>query len=252
MMLVGDVAAQKIENKLDEDQPKILAENSKKSLIGDESKGPSNTSFRRYGTLSPNVTELKKHITERRESHNRKVPTRSPSITTAATEKELPPFLLLESSMEIFNLMLEGIRDEYELWDSFRTLSMCGWSVCLGVPLHMLLLRTMDIHLKGVASKVFFSFLFSIPLNSLFFAYGTCVHEITEQSLLDFRWDHALESLTIKLQHELLPTIQNSATLWIPFNTFNFACVPAHLRPLGAMCCSVIWNCYLSLAQHRD
>jgi len=55
-----------------------------------------------------------------------------------------------------------------------------------------------------------------------------------------------------KLSTELLKTVGTSAVFWIPINYLNFTHIPTHLRPVTLMVCSVFWNCYLSLAQHRD
>ena len=61
-----------------------------------------------------------------------------------------------------------------------------------------------------------------------------------------------LPKIKLKLQHELIPTVTNSAKMWIPINAFSFGILPSHLRPFCLSFFSVFWNCYLSLVQYRD
>lgn len=55
----------------------------------------------------------------------------------------------------------------------------------------------------------------------------------------------------LKLKTEFYNTVRDSAIYWVPANFVNFTFFPSYLRQLGWMFFSVIWNCYLSLAQHR-
>jgi len=61
-----------------------------------------------------------------------------------------------------------------------------------------------------------------------------------------------LPKIKLKIQHELIPTVTNSAKMWIPINAFSFGILPSHLRPFCLSFFSVFWNCYLSLVQYRD
>jgi hypothetical protein len=112
----------------------------------------------------------------------------------------------------------------------------------------------------------------SIPVNTIFFLYGTFVHHVTEWIGLINAWRcevpdasarHVLRhvpfdlpmfwsSARLKIETELAPTVLASAGMWIPINALNFTFVSPHLRPLTLTTFSAFWNCYLSLAQHRD
>lgn len=59
-------------------------------------------------------------------------------------------------------------------------------------------------------------------------------------------------TVRLKIENELVRTVAASASIWIPINALNFAYVPPHLRPLTLTFFSAFWNCYLSLAQHRE
>jgi hypothetical protein len=125
---------------------------------------------------------------------------------------------------------------------------------------------------SAIGSRVLGAFVASIPANFFFFCYGTFVHHTTEWASLLAEWNHQIPEATaiellqevpfdfqmyvsttrLKLENEFLNTIIASASMWIPLNTINFSLVPPHLRPLFIMTFSAVWNCYLSLAQHRE
>ena len=179
--------------------------------------------------------------------------------------------------------MLEQIKDEIAFIDPFRVATMVIWNVGFTTPAFLCLYHFCDrIFVKQtpwtVAGRVFVTLLFSVPVNTLFFTYGTCVHHTAEWYALrgelrqemqelgleeemgndvvgkttPFDWDMMVSKVQLKIKTELAETIQKSASVWVPINCFNFAMVQPHLRPLTMMFFSVFWNCYLSIVQHRD
>lgn len=165
--------------------------------------------------------------------------------------------------------------------DTLRTASMMAWAVCCQTPAILLLYNFMDriFPVKTaatVAARVCMGFCYAIPLSAGFFIYGTIVHHTAEwvalrnewrqeMSFLDKHSNNAYQSLSpppfdwemmwtkakLKVQSELWSAMFFRAKL-VPFNAFNFAVVPSHLRPVGLMFITMFWNCYLSLLHHRD
>lgn len=154
---------------------------------------------------------------------------------------------------------------------------MAFWSGFLSTPSFIFLYRIFDRMLPAsspatIAARVGITFLMSIPVNTVFFCYGTFVHHFTEWAGLinawryevpdasirqvmrqvPFDWPMLRSSARLKIETELGPTVIASAGVWIPINAFNFTFVPPHLRPLTLTTFSAFWNCYLSLAQHRE
>ena len=179
--------------------------------------------------------------------------------------------------------VLEQVQNEIAFIDPFRVATMVIWNVGFTTPAFLCLYHFCDrIFVKQtpwtVAGRVFLTLLFSVPVNTLFFTYGTCVHHTAEwytlrdelrQEIQDlgleeemgtdvvdnstpFDWDMMFSKVQLKIKTELAETIQKSASVWVPINCFNFAMVQPHLRPLTMMFFSVFWNCYLSIVQHRD
>lgn len=181
----------------------------------------------------------------------------------------------------------EALSHEFEFWNGFRTGTMAVWSVGIYTPAYMYLFRLYDRFLPKktapvIVFQVLFNLLYSIPVNALFFTYGTFVNHTTEWLAIREEWKEDLEEIAsdfgikeihaeesypaepqfdwemmwsktrLKLHSELYTTMVTSAKVWIPINAINFTVVPPHLRPLGLIFCSVFWNCYLSLVQHRD
>jgi Mpv17 / PMP22 family len=213
---------------------------------------PPKLNFRRYGTLSPNRDEIQLRATKR--------------------PKTVDTFW-------------DRAWDELRSVDYFRSTTMIFWAGAVTTPFFLSLFRLFDRYLPfgttpvAVVSRVGLTFMSSIPVNAVFFCYGCLVHHITgwialvQERHCDLRarapsmnestfWNSILEvpfdlemlqsTAQLKLDTELLITVKTSAMVWIPFNTFNFSVMPPHLRPVAQMLWSVFWNCYLSLAQHRD
>jgi len=149
--------------------------------------------------------------------------------------------------------------------------------------------RTFRVHnLKTVSMRVFLTLIYSVPINAAFFTYGSWVNYTTDwwisrsawfadkrvdvsgasespmllgmsayrdSSAVDrpppYDWEEMLATAERKLRAELVTTVTDSALFWVPANFANFAYVPSHLRPLAWMAFSIVWNCYLSLAQYR-
>jgi hypothetical protein len=170
--------------------------------------------------------------------------------------------------------------DSISSLDTFRTGSMVAWAVCFQTPAILLLYNFMDriFPVKTAATvvaRVCMGLAYAVPLSAGFFVYGTSVHHTAEwvalrkewrqeRNSLDkhkdaykspspppFDWEMMWTKAKLKVQSELWPAMFFRAKL-VPFNAFNFAVVPSHLRPLGLMFLTMFWNCYLSLVQHRD
>jgi hypothetical protein len=234
-------------------------------------------SFRRYGTLSPIMKERKK--TKMQEE------TRKAKMQQEATEDynefEEEAFLFpdIQESLRIF---ARSSYTELASLDYFRTGTMALWGG-LTTPAFITLYRVFDRYLPrnvtpaSVLPRVALTFIFSIPVNAIFFCYGSFVqHAAKYYSLVQewqlemrqlgfqdislaevvkdvpFDFEMAWSTARLKLESEFRQTIITSGAIWIPINTVNFSLVPPHLRPLVLMLCSTFWNCYLSLAQHRD
>lgn len=258
LMTFGDLAAQGLEQRYYSADPLLVtkpASSSESTLHRHKT-----IHFRQYGTLS----------TQNVEERSRSSPS---SVDPTAT-----------STNEGYNQSQSTLPFQV---DSFRTITMSAWASCVVVPYYLWLYRQFDRYLphgrsfSSIAPRVAGMFLSSIPLNGTFFIYGSVVHHLAEWvGLLQEHWyihkeKLAEESTTVsewmqlilhvpfdvpmmistarlKLEHEWIPTVSSSAAVWIPFNTANFALIPAHLRPLSFMIFSFSWNIFLSLAQHRD
>lgn len=142
--------------------------------------------------------------------------------------------------------------------------------------------------MRGVVSRVGAALCLSVNLNAAFFVYGVLVASALEYKDLKLQYNqeeekqshtsdpsdstnasipnsttttphynpmdptNLLPKIKLKIQHELIPTVTNSAKMWIPINAFSFGILPSHLRPFCLSFFSVYWNCYLSLVQYRD
>jgi hypothetical protein len=225
-------------------------------------------SFRRYGTLSPIIKEKReaKMQREAKEDYN---------------ESEEGAFLFpdIQESLQIVS---RSLKNELASLDYFRTGTMALWGGGT-TPLFIILYRLFDRYLPrnvspaSVLPRVALSFIFSIPVNAIFFCYGSFVQHAAKYYSLVEEWqlerrqlgfydispaevvkdvpfdlEMAWSTARLKLEAEFTNTMITSGSLWIPINIVNFSLVPPHLRPLVLMVCSTFWNCYLSLAQHRD
>lgn len=158
---------------------------------------------------------------------------------------------------------------QWQALDPIRTAKMAVWGVGLYAPFFVNLFRLYDCYLPlsgstmGVASRVVGNFIVCVPMNAAFFSYNTVVQKGVEwfqqqkEQLDSFDYSSfdstaAWSAVKTKLDKELVQTIQTSAGVWIPLNILNFAVVPPHLRTVATMGGTMFWNCYLSVAQHRD
>lgn len=263
LMSVGDLAAQKIESH------QMKEEKRKASLSEIEKQNDKlirRLSFRRYGTMSPNITG------EQAEDGGDK-------DTTILTAPEVEKALFLWPYWKsVILLAIRKAKNEVLDIDWFRNGTMIAWSVGFYTPYFIQLYKLFDRYFPAgttpvaVSMRVVGSFVASVPVNAAFFCYGCFVHHIVDWwSLVQewqlevpeadpsdifidvpLDWDMAWSAARLKLTTELVRTILASAYVWVPINIFNFSIVPPYLRPLTLMVCSAFWNCYLSLAQHRE
>jgi hypothetical protein len=183
---------------------------------------------------------------------------------------------------ESLRILARKLYTELASLDYFRTGTMAFWGG-LTTPAFITLYRVFDRYLPrtvtpaSVLPRVVLTFLFSVPVNAIFFCYGSLVqhtakyyslvqewqvemrqlgfHDISLAEVVKdvpFDFEMAWSTARLKLESEFRQTIITSGSIWIPINIVNFSLVPPHLRPLVLMLCSTFWNCYLSLAQHRD
>ena len=266
LMTAGDVMAQGLEHHHIGDK----TVDDKDQLV-DKDKKPVNApsvrrmSLRRYGTHEPIENYVGSANNRTKNIH-----------LEVAKDKEIDP---KESPRDV----LSRIQSEIVFLDPFRIVTMVTWNVVFTTPFFLYLYRVCDRIFAAptfwtVSGRVLVTLFFSVPVNALFFTYGTCVHHTAEwyvlrQDLMEamhgvgidetvakdaisiitqFDWSMMWAKVRLKIESELFDTIKKSATVWVPINAVNFAVVPPHLRPLWMMFFSVFWNCYLSIVQHRD
>ncbi len=183
-----------------------------------------------------------------------------------------------ELLMEKIEAIIQRVRSESNDINWVRSSSLGLWASCVMTPGFIGLFRALD-HFLGtiktpftIGCRLVCCFLWSLPNNAAFFAYGTCVHHTLEwwegnqtqvlcvkSSKADtipdpaaFNFDEMITKVKMKIEAEIETTVKNSAKLWIPVNFVNFTVVPPHMRQLTMNGTSVFWNCYISLVQHRD
>ena len=201
-----------------------------------------------------------------------------------------PLLMFLEATDATYRALREEITSFG--WDKSRTAKMAAWSF-LFTPVYVGIFKMYDRYLPkknlpSIAARVCCSFLSSIPINFVFYTYGTSVEHTaewyeerrqqrtlrldrqqrektilqtdtssvfsSETTTLDvpYRFDKLVEKTQRKLEAEFVTTIKTSAAFWIPTNFLSFTIVPSHIQPLNLMFLSVFWNCYLSMSQHRE
>lgn len=193
---------------------------------------------------------------------------------------------------EVLDSIMERFREEVQEIDLFRTGTMVGWAVGAYTPFYVGVYRLFDKYIPRqtpatVFARVLICFILSIPVNAAFFTYGSFVHHSAEwlsvqqklpaevkkmllsnaggeneniddlraaatEVAIPFDWEMMWSTAKLKLDAELYQTVLTSGKVWIPINMLNFSLVPPHLRAVNLMVCSMFWNCYMSLAQHRD
>lgn len=162
--------------------------------------------------------------------------------------------------------------------DTTRICSMMGWAIGIHAPAWIAILQYFDkvfpgkMTPKSLVARVGFTAMCALPFNAAFFTYATCSHLVLEEMNMrrNARTSYTCSSpahnprdvsvmlrlmaaeTKLKLKREYFLTVIDSYQLWVPFNTINFAFVPPHLRMIALSLTTVFWNCYLSLAQHRD
>jgi len=226
-------------------------------------------SFRKYGRWSPDVPAIQRD----EERLLRKV-TRRRTQQRVHNEEEDD-----DDSTSLWSLYAAVAWDEFESIDRFRLAIMAAWSgisTFYYTGLYQIYERTLPARaaspVRYVALRVGLSFAFSIPLNAAFFFYGTFAHHLADWTALIEEWRSEVPEATLrqihnhvpfdagmlwseyrlKLENEFADTILASGAMWIPINVFNFSFVSPHLRPVLLTFFSTFWNCYLSLAQHRE
>jgi hypothetical protein len=265
LMTVGDVMAQKIEKNQMEKQVFLDAEEEPTRSTTDVRR---RISLRRYATQRSDSSQSSSSNSNSNSS-NEKYNNSEKTNTFAYQTKQV-----LQGMQRITNRIHEEIQDI----DVIRSASMGMWACCVVTPGHMVLYRVLDRCLPqktpfAIACRLASTIAYSIPNNTLFFMYGTCVHHTVEwydqRTLLweqykergdrgrpfaapAFDVEQMLYKSRLKMEAELYPTVVNSAKLWLPTHLLNFTVVPSHFRPAMICVVSIFWNCYLSLVQHRD
>jgi hypothetical protein len=254
----GDMMAQRIELMEDEKKDDVPTLLRRHSLRPEEA--TRQLSFRRYGTLSPDVDSL--HRKQR----------------LLRQQEESIQGVSFSQLIEATQILSESLHNELRSLDFFRTGTMVVWAVAFYAPFFVIVYRMFDrllpkgVTLMTVSARTGLSLLISIPVNAAFFCYGSSIHHLTEWITLLQEWHYkfpdasmkevfqeipfdfevAWSTARLKLEAEFVRTVKASGCFWIPINVVQFSVVPPHLRPLALMVCSTFWNCYLSLAQHRS
>jgi hypothetical protein len=234
-------------------------------------------SFRRYGTLSPIMKE-RRNTKMQEETRKEKMKQEAKEDYNESEEEAF----LFPDMQESLRILARKSYTELASLDFFRTGTMALWGG-LTTPAFITLYKAFDRYLPrnvtpaSVLPRVVLTFLFSVPVNAIFFCYGSFVQHTAQYYSLVQEWQVEMRQLgfqdmslaevvkdvpfdlemawstaRLKLESEFRQTIITSGSIWIPINIVNFSLVPSHLRPLVLMLCSTFWNCYLSLAQHRD
>jgi len=268
VMSVGDIMAQEIEfnnkekrrSKNDDNNPLLLRRSSSSNYQKPKQQQRQSLLELLRRNNSKNNNNTSNHTTD----------DDSPSAECIINKPTLPSIL---SSLvkEVIEDFIKTIKHEIRQLDYIRTSSMVFWSVGVYTPFYIQVFKLFDKHLPKRATfatisiRVMTCFLLSIPINAIFFVYGSTVHQLLKEDVdtnepttednkndkLSNFWNEIIVSSKRKLDAELYNTIVASGTVWIPFNFILFTFVPSHLRPLNLMVCSAFWNCYLSLVQHR-
>ena len=274
LMTLGDVMAQEIEMHYFGVVGGCKKENLPVAGSTESSALPSaKLNFRRYGTLSPNISQLR---AEAREKHH--------EIDRSAIDPDTA-HALVGIVMYWYNRAEKtriALSTELRSLDIFRAFSMAFWTGFVSTPINLSLYALFDRYLpsgstfKAVAPRVGLSFLAGIPQTVMFFGYGCILHHTTEWLGLIFEWTHEMAAMGVerpsiyemiveipydfsvvsaamrlKLQNELIPVTITGGSVWIPTNIVNFALLPPQFRPVLVLVCSAFWNCYMSIAQHR-
>jgi hypothetical protein len=272
LMTVGDIMAQGLEH----------------HHLGDKFAGKGHTADINEDDTIPRT--LKRHISLRRYgTHGREL---FPEDVAIPDKRQLRDdddnFKPINLKMGFQDILYNALEDEFTFLDPFRLTTMVLWNVGVTTPAFMAFYSCCDRLFLGkptpltVGTRVIMTLVFSVPINAMFFTYGTCVHHAAAWSASRDEWNQEIGDVTksvdqgptadelrhlslpppfdweamwskvhLKVTTELPTTMFNSAGVWVPVNVVNFALVPPHLRPLLMMVCSVFWNCYLSIVQHR-
>ena len=309
LMFTGDVMAQELEHsnignfftRQKEDNASTETANrdapEDKRMIG----------LKRYGTLNPSSaqtaavrvydeTKHKHHhqhqrghklqnataTTSKGGLHNNKTKPESSKSSLNKEDDEDGDSIEFESLQEFIMYGIDTAQAEYEFWDGKRTATMIVWSAGAYTPLYVAIFKAYDRYMprqtpSTIFARVILSFLFSIPINTAFFAYGVFVHHSLEWltmqkecsamleemgistdmidrygSVVPYDFDLMWKTVRLKLESELVTTVVDSAKVWVPVNVINFSITPPYLRPMVLLIVGIFWNTYLSLAQHRD
>lgn len=278
LMTVGDIMAQKIEKYQMEQN--VFANDGRDSEQEDKMRNAplaKRISLRRYRTK---ISEQHEHYENSRISKTDGNSCEEQIIfdhVGKENSKNLQSTIKLEAQ-DLAEKIQKLLQNEVNDIDWVRSGSMGVWATCFLTPGFMWLFKTFDKYLPhktpfSIACRLVGAFLWSIPNNTAFFAYGTCVHHTIEwwdetqliktkmaeglhenedMTLPDFRFEDMISNIYKKLDAEIVTTIKNSARLWIPVNFVNFTVIPAYLRQVTMSGVSLVWNCYISLVQHRD
>jgi hypothetical protein len=275
LMTTGDLMAQEVE--LHNLVEYFSAESSSSKEEPEQQADAPKLSFRRYGTLSPIMKERRN--TKMQEEARKAKMEQEAKEDYEGFKEEAFHFPDVQESLRI---LARKSYTELASLDYFRTGTMAFWGG-LVTPAFITLYRVFDRYLPltvtpaSVVTRVVLTFLFSVPVNAIFFCYGSFVQHTAQYYSLVQEWqvetrqlglqdmylteavkdvsfdfEMAWATARLKLESEFRQTIITSGSIWIPVNIVNFSLVPPHFRPLVFMLGSTFWNCYLSLAQHRD
>jgi hypothetical protein len=163
------------------------------------------------------------------------------------SEEEAFLFPEVQESLQIFS---RNLHTELASLDYFRTGTMALWGG-LTTPLYIILYLPRNVTPASVLPRVVLTFLFSIPVNGIFFCYGSFVQRAAKYYSLVQEWQLEMRQLgfhnlslsevvkdvpfdfemawsiaRLKLESEFRQTIITSGSIWIPINIVNFSLVP--------------------------
>lgn len=133
-----------------------------------------------------------------------------------------------------------------------RTAILASWASCVNAPFWCWFYKFLNRRLPGqIVAWVALSASLSPAFNAAFFSYSTAAAHVVEEGVAvglgaDGRGRLA-GKVRERLETTLVPTVQRSMMLWLPFNYFNFRYVPLDYRALTGSSVALVWNVYLSL-----
>jgi hypothetical protein len=144
----------------------------------------------------------------------------------------------------------DAAKDASVPYKASRTLILASWGGFFNATFWVAFYRLLHARLPGqTVSWVAAAAAVSPFFNTAFFSFTESATHVVNEG-----WPHRaherarlFDKVRGKLDECLVPTVQRSLTVWVPFNFFLFTYIPLPLRTLAGSCVGLGWNVYLSL-----